>query len=255
MTDQPNSRIPEDIADDVLEVASRLYADTNNSYSLAELKAAGQQVNIPPELIDRAIEEVREKQRQEAEKQQQAKAKQQKIGMIAAGVGVAIALWGIVTYNSLAGASQKVDAAWAQVENQLQRRADLIPNLISISKAQAQQEKEIISLLSQSREAYLQAENPTEKIAALTTVNNAIQQFNQYAAGNPQLQSSQAFTNLQYEMAGTENRIATERMRYNQAVEVYNRKIQSFPNSLVAGLTGFEAESFFEAETKTAPKF
>jgi LemA protein len=92
-------------------------------------------------------------------------------------------------------------------------------------------------------------------MAALTTVNNAIQQFNQYAASNPQLQSSQAFTNLQYEMAGTENRIATERMRYNQAVEVYNRKIQSFPNSIVAGLTGFKAESFFEAETKTAPKF
>ena len=80
------------------------------------------------------------------------------------------------------------------------------------------------------------------------------QRFNQYAAATPQLQSSQAFINLQYEIAGTENRIATERMRYNQVVEGYNRKVTAFPNALIAPIIGCQRKPFFKAETPAAPK-
>jgi LemA protein len=168
---------------------------------------------------------------------------------IGAGFVAVSVLWSIWTYNSLSKTTSEVEAAWAQVENQLQRRADLIPNLVSVTQAYAKQEQELVSLLVQSREAYLQAVTPNEKTAAIAKVNQSIKRFGDYAAANPQLQSSQLFINLQYEIAGTENRIAVERMRYNKAVQSYNQQIQQFPNSVLAQAFGFKSKSFFQTTT------
>jgi LemA protein len=243
-----NYSIPEYMATEVLELASRYYAETENSYSLSELQQAGSDVQIPPELIEKAIEAVQEKRRLEAAQQAQAQQQQQKLKMVAAGLTMAIALWGISAYNSLSGSQQTVEAKWAQVENQLQRRADLIPSLVTVVKMQTAAEQEIVAMLVRSRENYLQAGDFSQKETAIGEINTAIRQFNQYAATNIQLKSSQAFQNLSYELAGTENRIAVERMRYNQAVQAYNQKVKAFPNSLIARLTGFKPQPFFAAE-------
>jgi len=126
----------------------------------------------------------------------------------------------------------------------------LIPNLINITQAQADHEKELITLLTNARQQYLQADTIEKKLASSEKINQVINKVNNYALKNQNLGSSQAFTNLQYEIAGTENRIATERKRYNEAVQKYNQKIQSFPNSIVANLTGFESKSFFQSSAK-----
>ncbi|MCT7986097.1 LemA family protein [Laspinema sp. A4] len=249
-----NSQIPEDMAEEVLELASRYYSSSQNSYSQEQLQAAGADVQIPPEFINKAIQEVREKRRIEAQQAQQVEKNQKTLTKVAAGVAVAIALWGIFTYNSLSSSASDVEASWAQVENQFQRRADLIPNLVSLARVQTEAEQETIALLMRSRESYLQAQNLPAKQAAIAEINVAINRFNQSLGTNPQLQSSQAYQNLSYELAGTENRIAVERMRYNEAVQVYNQKVRAFPNSLIAGLTGFSQKPFFAAESRDVPK-
>ncbi|MCG6135920.1 MAG: LemA family protein [Nostoc sp. LLA-1] len=241
----PQQRIPEEIAPEVLELASRYYADHTQSYSTSDLIAAGQEVDIPVEFIQQAIQDVQAKHQQQQAAQRQLAHLRQRLLIIGAGVVAAFAVWTGWTYNSMQSSSNRVDAAWAQVENQLQRRADLIPNLVNITQAYATQEQELVALLERSRQTYLQADTPAEKAEATTQVNQAIDSFSKYATANPQLQSSQLFTNLQYELTGTENRLAVERMRYNQAVQTHNQKIQSFPNLLVANMFGFEKQEFF----------
>jgi LemA protein len=244
--DDSELRIPEAIAPEVFALAARLYAQNTQDYSLVELKQAGIEAQIPPEFIQQAVQEI-QAQRFQAQKRQ----KQFKLGL--AGLGVAIALWGVWAYNSFSSAAQSVSARWAQVENQFQRRADLIPNLVSVTQAYAKQEQDLARLLLQSRQSYLQAQTPAEKTEAIAEVSQAVDRFRDYAAKNPQLQSSQAFINLQYELVGTENRLAVERMRYNQAVQAYNQKIQQFPNALIAPVFGFRSQPFFQANTTSAP--
>ncbi|NJN57870.1 MAG: M48 family metalloprotease [Leptolyngbyaceae cyanobacterium SL_5_9] len=158
------------------------------------------------------------------------------------GIAIAISLlcmvltWTGLTYNTFNNASVTVDAKWAQVENQLQRRADLIPQLKDLTPAQ---EREILAALTQSQETYEQAITPAEKMAALAAVDRAVEEFLAIASSRPTLQVNSQFVNLQYEIAGTENRIATERRRYIQAVQDYNQKVQSFPNFLLAKPLGF----------------
>jgi LemA protein len=248
----PEIRIPEDIAPEVLTLASRYYTCSTQSYSVSELVQAGSEVQIPAEFIEQAIREIQAQREQQLEKQKRSRHMRQMLLKIGAGIVAVSSLWSIWTYNSLSGEASKVDAAWAQVENQLQRRADLIPNLVSVTQAYAKHEQELVSLLVKSREAYLQAVTPNEKAAAIANVNQAIKRFGDYAAANPQLQSSQLFINLQYEIAGTENRIAVERMRYNNAVQSYNQQIQQFPNSVLANTFGFKSKSFFQTKTTSA---
>ncbi len=239
--------LPEDIALEVFALASRLYAEKNQGYSLSELIEAGTAAEIPAEFIERAVREI------EAQRIR-AKERQKRLKVIFASAAAAIALWGSWTYNSISSAAQRVNGAWAQVENQFQRRADLIPNLVNITRASAKQEREAVTLLTQSHQAYLQADTQSEKVKAIAEVSQAIERLRIYAAANPQVQSSEVFTNLQYELAGTENRIAVERMRYDQAVQDYNQTVQSFPNSLIAQPLGFKTKPFFQAGTKDSPK-
>ncbi|MEW6492142.1 MAG: LemA family protein, partial [Cyanobacteriota bacterium] len=220
-------------------LASRYYAHSTQSYSLSELVQAGLEVQIPAAFIEQAIQDIQTQQEQRQKQQQRARRICQLFAIAGAGIAAVSVLWSIQTYNSFSNTASNVDAAWAQVENQLQRRADLIPNLVSVTQAYAKHEQELVSLLVKSREAYLHSDTPEEKTAAIANVNHAIARFRDYAAANPQLQSSQLFINLQYEIAGTENRIAVERMRYNKAVQGYNQQIQQFPNSVLARVFGF----------------
>ena len=245
----PEIRLPEDIATDVLTLASRYYACSTQSYSISELVQAGSEVQIPAEFIEQAIGEIQAQRQQKLEQKKRSQRQRQMLLKIGAGIVAVSTFWSIWTYNSLSRTASNVDAAWAQVENQLQRRADLIPNLVSITQTYAKQEQELVSLLVQSRQAYLQAVTPNEKVAAIANVNQAIERFGDYAAANPQLRSHQLFINLQYELTGTENRIAVERMRYNNAAQSYNQQIQQFPNSVLANATGFKSKSFFQAKT------
>jgi len=234
------------MAPEVFALASRLYAQQSQEYSLEELIQAGAEAQIPPELIRQAAQEIR------AQKIK-ARERQQKLKVLAIGVGAVVVTWGIWTYNRLSSAAQRVDAAWAQVENQLQRRADLIPNLVQVTQTDAQSQQDLAAQLMESRQAYLKADTPADKLASWKRLDQAIDQFEAYTARNSQLQAAQGFINLQYELAGTENRIAVERMRYNQAVQTYNQQVQSFPTVLWAPLLGLESRPFFSAQA-TVPE-
>jgi LemA protein len=124
---------------------------------------------------------------------------------------------------------------------------NLIPNLVSVTQASAQQEKAFSHLAGAIPSVLFASTNPPTKSRCYRQNESAIARSSQSAATNPQLQSSQLFINLQYEMVGTENRLAVERMRYNQAVQAYNQQVQAFPTSLLAKAWGFHQQSFFQA--------
>jgi len=250
---QHGDRIPDQMAPEVFDLAARLYAQHNQSYSVDDLVAAGSEVQIPPEFVQEALRQVQANQLQEQQQQQQARSRRKQLQMVAIGAGVVIAGWLGLTYNALSGAEQNVALAWAQVENQLQRRADLIPNLVNATQAGAQQEREIVRLLTEARENYLAADTQSEQVEAAEQLTRALNQFQSYVVQNPQLRSNQLFISLQDEIAGTENRIATERRRYNQSVQQYNRQVQSFPNAIVAPVFGFAPKPFFEATNSEVP--
>ena len=249
MTDNLPERIPEDIAEEVINRACQLYSEAQNSYSLSELQQLGKEVQIPPEIIQEAIRQVQKQKRQAQQKRQQIQSNRKNFQIVGISLAAVIFLWSILIYNNLISSSQAVDTAWAQVENQLQRKANLIPNLIQITQAQAEQENQLIERLEKAHQNYLQAQNREEKVKASEIINSALNQFNQYANSNLKSFTLSAYTNLQYEIAGTENRISVERMRYNQTVQIYNQQVKSFPNSLIARLTGLQPKPILSAQS------
>jgi LemA protein len=160
------------------------------------------------------------------------------------------------TYNSLVTMDEGVKAAWAQVENQLQRRYDLIPNLVETVKGYAAQEKEVFLKVTEARAKVGGATTINDKIAANNGLSAALSRLLLVVERYPDLKSNTNFIRLQDELAGTENRIAVERRRYNETVKVYNIKIRRFPTNLLAGMFGFEKAAFFEVpkERQEAPK-
>jgi LemA protein len=233
--------IPEKLVPRVFGIASQLYAQKNQEYSLQELVEAGAEANIPPEFIQQALQEIETKHVQSVEQKR-------KVSLILTGVAILLLLWSGWTYNSFSNAQQKVDTAWAQVENQLQRRTDLIPRLVTMTQTSTGQESPLADRLNQAHQSYLQAKSLTEKISAMNQVSGAITQMQASITHYPKLKSSPIFTNLQYEITGTENRIAVERMRYNQAVENYNQQITSFPNILLSAVFNFQTKPFFQVQ-------
>jgi LemA protein len=159
-------------------------------------------------------------------------------------------------YNKFVGLDQAVKSSWAQVENQLQRRFDLIPNLVETVKGYAKQEKDVMVEVTNARAKVGGATTVPDKIAANNELSGALSRLLLVVEKYPDLKSNQNFMHLQDELAGTENRIAVERMRYNEAVKIYNQTIKSFPANLLAGMFGFKEGTFFEApkEAKEAPK-
>ncbi|UCB48347.1 MAG: LemA family protein [Deltaproteobacteria bacterium] len=160
------------------------------------------------------------------------------------------------TYNSLVTMDEAVKAAWAQVENQLQRRYDLIPNLVETVKGYAAQEKEVFLRVTEARSKVGGATTVSDKIAANNGLSAALSRLLLVVERYPDLKSNTNFLRLQDELAGTENRISVERRRYNETVKVYNIRIRRFPTNLLAGLFGFEKAAFFEVpkERQEAPK-
>ncbi len=166
-------------------------------------------------------------------------------------------MWVVGIYNNLVGMDQDVKQGWAQVENQLQRRYDLIPNLVETVKGYAKHEKETFENITKARSAWAGAQNTTQKVNAANDLEGALARLMVVVENYPQLQAAANFRALQDELAGTENRIAVERMRYNEKVQSYNTKAKSVPTAFFVRLFGFDPEKvFFKAAepAKEAPK-
>lgn len=159
-------------------------------------------------------------------------------------------------YNETVDLHERVDAAWAQVENQLQRRTDLIPNLVEVTKGYATHEKEIFTAVADARSKLIGAGSREEKIDAANDLGGALSRLLALSERYPDLKANTQFTRLSDELAGTENRIATERRRYNEAVREYNTRIRQIPTNLTARLFGFKEEKYFEApvQAQQVPK-
>ena len=159
-------------------------------------------------------------------------------------------------YNTMVTMQESIDAAWAQVENQLQRRNDLIPNLVETTKGYATHEREVFENIAAARSRLIGAGSREAKIDAANDLTSALSRLLVISEQYPQLKANEQFTRLSDELAGTENRIATERRRYNDAVREYNTYIKRFPSNLTARLFGFKEEKYFEApkEAQQVPK-
>jgi len=171
------------------------------------------------------------------------------------------AIWFGSTYvghrNEMVRLKETVNASWSQVDVVLQRRADLIPNLVETVKGYAAQEQKVFGDIAAARAALLGAKTPADKIAANGQLDGALGRLLAISENYPQLRSSENFMRLQDELAGTENRIAIERRRYNEAVQAYNTYIGLFPNNIVAGLAGFTRDdAYFKTDegARQAPK-
>jgi LemA protein len=159
--------------------------------------------------------------------------------------------------NDLVTQREAVTASWSTVDVALQRRADLIPNLVETVKGFASHETEVFKNIGDARAALGGARTPTEKIAANDQLSGAISRLLMISENYPQLRSNENFLRLQDELAGTENRIAVERRKYNETLQRYNTSIELFPNNIVAGMSGFTRnDAYFKTEpgARTAPK-
>lgn len=154
--------------------------------------------------------------------------------------------------NTLVSKNEAVKAAWSQVDIVLQRRADLIPNLVETVKGYAQQEQTVFGDIAKARSALLSASNPSDKIAANQQLDGALGRLLLIVENYPQLKSNENFLRLQDELAGTENRIAVERKRYNDTLQDYNTYIKTFPNNIYAGWAGFKPNDAYFAATEAS---
>ena len=163
----------------------------------------------------------------------------------------------VTVRNTLVSKNEAVKSAWSQVDIVLQRRADLIPNLVETVKGYAQQEQTVFGEIAKARSALLSAGTPQEKIAANNQLDGALGRLLLVVENYPNLKSNENFLRLQDELAGTENRIAVERKRYNDTLQDYNTYIQQFPNNIFATWAGFKPnEAYFTASegSRQAPK-
>lgn len=157
-------------------------------------------------------------------------------------------LFGVTSYNRLATLNEGIDAAWAQVETVLQRRYDLIPNLVKTVKGYAKHEREVLEEVTRLRSQWGEARTVEEKAQAATGLEGALSRLMVVVERYPDLKANQNFLSLQDELAGTENRIAVERRRYNEAVQAYNTTTRRFPSNAVARFFGFQRKTaYFQA--------
>ncbi|VBB05481.1 lema [Lucifera butyrica] len=171
-------------------------------------------------------------------------------------VVVLLVVTGIGGYNSLVSLNENINGRWAQVENQLQRRADLIPNLVNTVKGYASHEQTAIKEVADARAKLAGAQGPAAKAEANNNLNGALSRLLVIAENYPNLKADQNFRALQDELAGTENRLAVARKDYNDAVQIYNAKIQSFPTVIYARMLGYGPREYFKAAegAKAVPK-
>jgi LemA protein len=171
---------------------------------------------------------------------------------IVVGLGILLVVLGLKAYNGLVKGDEGVKAAWAQVENQLQRRMDLIPNLVETVKGYASHERETLQAVTEARSRVAGAGTPAEKMAANDQLSGALSRLLVVVEQYPNLKADQTFIRLQDELAGTENRIAVERRRYNELARDYNIRLRTFPTVLFGRLMGFKGADLFEAQEGAA---
>jgi len=172
-------------------------------------------------------------------------------------VGLLMFGWLMGARNGLVTEREAVNGAWSQVDVALQRRADLIPNLVETVKGFAKQEQAVIKEVTDARAALGGARNPSEKIDANSKLDSALSRLLVVVENYPQIKSNENFLRLQDELAGTENRIAVERRKYNETVQKYNTDIALFPNNIAAGMFGFPRnDAYFKTDpgARTPPK-
>ncbi|MGK4118373.1 LemA family protein [Lysinibacillus capsici] len=160
---------------------------------------------------------------------------------------VVIALLFIPKYNSLVTAEENVDSKWAQVENQLQRRYNLIPNLVESVKGYANHEQEVIANITEARAQMGSASSPEEQAVANDALTGALSRLLVVVENYPNLKADANFRQLMDELAGTENRLAVAREDYNNEVQQFNKHVKRFPGNLMAGMFGFEQKEYFKA--------
>ena len=153
-------------------------------------------------------------------------------------------------YNRLVSFDETVQSKWAQVENQLKRRSDLIPDLVNTVKGYASHEKEVFTNIADARSKLAGAKSLSDKVAAANQFESALSRLLVIVERYPDLKANQNFSKLQYELSGTENRIAVERMRYNESVKMYNLVVKRFSGRFLAALFGFEKAEYFKIEKK-----
>jgi len=179
-----------------------------------------------------------------------------RVGIIAAVVVAAVLGASSCSYNRFVGQEESIKTQWAQVENQLQRRNDLIPNLVETVKGVAQQERDVFGQIAESRAKLAGAQTPEQTMEAANQQSSALSRLLVIVENYPQLRSNESFNRLMDELSGTENRLAVERMRYNERVQEYNTSRRRFPSNVTAGIFGFKEYKLFDAppEAERLPK-
>lgn len=166
-------------------------------------------------------------------------------------IAVALALWFIGVYNGLIRLKNRTDEAWSDIDVQLKRRYDLIPNLIETVKGYAGHEKQLLENVTKARTEAMNAQSPEAKGRAENMLSDTLKSLFAVAENYPQLRASENFSKLQDELSDTENKIQAARRFYNGNVRDFNTKLQIFPNNMVAGMLGFKEREFFEIENET----
>ncbi|NLI29476.1 MAG: LemA family protein [Nitrospiraceae bacterium] len=171
-------------------------------------------------------------------------------------IAVAFGGWIVKQYNHVITLDEQVKAQWAQVDNQLKRRYDLIPNLVETVKGYASHEKQLFENIAQARTQYFQAQSPKDKIAASNALEGVLSRLLVLRETYPQLKANESFLKLQDSLEGTENRIAVERKRYNDVAQVLNTYRRSFPGNIVAGFANINEAPYYEIpkQEREAPK-
>ena len=170
------------------------------------------------------------------------------VPLILLGIVLLVAIYAAVTYNRLVTLRNRIENAWAQIDVQLKRRYDLIPNLVETVKGYAQHEKETLERVVAARQQGMAASTVQEQAQAENVLTGALRQLFALSEAYPDLKANQNFLNLQEELTGTEGRIAYARQFYNDTVFKYNTKIQSFPSNILAGMLKFTEREYFEAD-------
>lgn len=178
------------------------------------------------------------------------------VGIAIGVVAILAIIWGISAYNNLVSLDQTVSSSWGNVQAQYQRRIDLVPNLVETVKGYATHEDELFTKITELRSQWQTAKTPGEQMQVAQNMDGALDKLMVVVENYPDLKASQNFLALQDQLEGTENRISTERTRYNDAVKSYNTAIKRFPTMFIANFGGFAEKQFFESQpgAETAPK-
>ncbi len=176
------------------------------------------------------------------------------IGWIILAIVVVIAIVLIVIYNQLVTLRQRVQNAWSQIDVQLQRRFDLIPNLVETVKGYMTHEQETLTKVTDLRSSWADAKTVEQKAELEGQLTETLKTIMAVAENYPNLKADQSFNNLQAELSDTENKISYSRQFYNDTVTMYNTKLETFPSNLVAGMFGFKASTLFNVDNDEAKK-